>query len=141
MPRNAYGNGKQQKRCKHGVKELRQVAGIVQVQLLHALQGNLSQARHVHVIAETRQVVMAAQTLVDEVYGKKAVSGEVTIGKGDASTKYDVDYADVAKLAEIDAGNITEITVTNAKIATVKYTKSGKTCTYTAGAADPYSFN
>ena len=93
------------------------------------------------IIAETRQVVMAAQTLVDEVYGKKAVSGEVTIGKGDASTKYDVDYADVAKLAEIDAGNITEITVTNAKIATVKYTKSGKTCTYTAGAADPYSFN
>lgn len=53
MPRNAYGNGKQQKRCKHGVKELRQVAGIVQVQLLHALQGNLSQARHVHVIGRT----------------------------------------------------------------------------------------
>lgn len=40
-------------RCKHGVKELRQVAGIVQVQLLHALQGNLSQARHAHVIGRT----------------------------------------------------------------------------------------
>ena len=29
------------------------MAGIVQVQLLHALQGNLSQARHAHVIGRT----------------------------------------------------------------------------------------
>lgn len=116
------------------------ILAILAALLVPALTGYIDKAKEKNVIAETRQVVMAAQTLVDEAYGKKAVSGEVTIGKGDASTKYDVDYADVAKLAEIDVGNITEITVTNAKIATVKYTKSGKTCTYTAGAADPYSF-
>lgn len=116
------------------------ILAILAALLVPALTGYIDKAKEKNVIAETRQVVMAAQTLVDEAYGKKAVSEAVTIGKGDASTKYDVDYADVAKLAEIDEGNITLITVTDAKIATVKYTKAGKTCTYTAGAADPYSF-
>ena len=71
LPRDAHGNAEQQKRRKYGVKELRQVGGIVQIQLLHALHGNLGQARHAHIVggahAEAHDFVVDAlpQVLFD----------------------------------------------------------------------------
>lgn len=80
---------------------------------------------------------MAAQTLTDEAYAKKDVNGTVEYGDGK-----DVTQAAVADLAEVTAGNITSVTIQNAKVTGVTYTKKGKTCTYTTEAGkEKYSVN
>ena len=43
-----YADAEQQQRREHGVEKLRQVGGIVQIQLLDALCGQLGQPRHLH---------------------------------------------------------------------------------------------
>ena len=48
------------------------ILAILAALLVPALTGYIDKAREKQVIAETRQVVMAAQTLVDEEYGKDA---------------------------------------------------------------------
>lgn len=105
------------------------ILAILAALLIPALTGYIDKAKNKSLVAETRQVVMAAQTLVDEAYGKKDVGEKVTIGNG---ATFNVDYADVAELAEVTAANITSIALddTGTKIATVEYTKGNKTCTY-----------
>lgn len=114
------------------------ILAILAALLVPALTGYIDRAKDKSVIAETRQVVMAAQTLADEAYGKMAVNATITAGdSGDVTIK----FSDVKTLAEV-GGEIKAITFDNtnkSKIATVKYEAKGKTCTYTAGAADPYS--
>lgn len=114
------------------------ILAILAALLVPALTGYIDRAKDKSVIAETRQVVMAAQTLADEAYGKMAVNAEITAGAtGDVTIK----FSDVKTLAEVggDIKDITFDTTNKSKIATVKYEAKGKTCTYTAGAADPYS--
>ena len=50
------------------------ILAILAALLVPALTGYIDKAKEKNVIAETRQVVMAAQTLVDEVYGKKLLA-------------------------------------------------------------------
>lgn len=98
------------------------ILAILAALLVPALTGYIDKARDKQIIAETRQAVMAAQTLVDEAYGE---SGE------DVSAT-DIDTDDIKELAEVpDAATVT-ITITSNKIATLEYTNSGKKCTYTA---------
>ena len=102
------------------------ILAILAALLIPALTGYIDRAKEKNVIAETRQVVMAAQTLYDEAYGNSNTAP--TFDKTN-----DIKYEDVAKLAEVK-GTIDEITMgtgTNANtIGTVKYTHNNKTCTY-----------
>ena len=95
------------------------ILAILAALLVPALTGYIDKAKNQSIIAETRQVVMAAQTLADEAYGKKDVGVEITYGDTG-----DIKAADILALAEAKGtiGNITTLT----------YTAKGKTCTYTA---------
>lgn len=100
------------------------ILAILAALLIPALTGYIDKAKQKQIIAETRQVVMAAQTLVDEAYGTKDVGATITVGKTDSDT---VKIDDVAKLAEVK-GTINSVTVGKIgdvpnKITQVEYTK------------------
>ena len=118
------------------------ILAILAALLIPALTGYIDKAKQKQIIAETRQVVMAAQTLVDEAYGTKDVGATLTVGSADSDT---VKIADVAKLAEVKGtiGNVTVGTIGNVpnKITKVEYTNNGKKCTFTASDTDRGSYN
>ena len=104
------------------------ILAILAALLIPALTGYINKAKDKQIIAETRQTVMAAQTLVDEAYAKADVGADtVKVGDGQAVTK-----SEIAKLAEVDEKNIGDVTVEKGKVTVLKYTKSGKECTYQA---------
>ena len=109
------------------------ILAILAALLIPALTGYIDKAKRKSIVAETRQVVMAAQTLADEAYGKTDIGSNGTISFGDGSNGT-IKKDDVKKLAEVD-GTIGTITI-GAKgeqtgiITVVEYTNNGKTCTY-----------
>lgn len=116
------------------------ILAILAALLIPALTGYIDKSKEKSIVAETRQVVMAAQTLVDESYGTKVEGTAVKVGT-DAAT-VDVTYQQIADLAEVKVGCITEVKlntatagtdeITGTKVASVKYTKNGRLCTYDA---------
>ena len=97
------------------------VLAILAALLIPALTGYIDRAKEKSVIAETRQCVMAAQTLADEAYGNVAAGTAVT-----------VDAGKVATLAEV-SGTVSDIKfdgTNKSKITGLKYTKGTKVCTY-----------
>lgn len=100
------------------------ILAILAALLIPALTGYIDKAKQKQIIAETRQVVMAAQTLVDEAYGTKDVGDAITVGKTNSDT---VKIDDVAKLAEvkgtINSVNVGKIGDVPNKITQVEYTK------------------
>ena len=112
------------------------ILAILAALLVPALTGYIDRAKKKSIIAETRQTVMAAQTLVDEAYAKAKVDAD-TVKVEDDTTVTDftgrtkILKSDIAELAEVPEGNIDEVQVTKGKITLLKYSKSGKTCTYT----------
>lgn len=121
------------------------ILAILAALLIPALTGYINKAKEKQITAETRQVVMAAQTLVDEYYGEqpvgtitadKTIDGTNDLGSGASVVK----LSDIAELAEVPAANITSIIVGGTGdmvgiIKEVKYTKDNKTCTYTKSSA------
>ena len=102
------------------------ILAILAALLIPALTGYIDRAKRKSIVAETRQAVMAAQTLVDEAYAKADVGADtVKVGTGEAVT---VDQ--ITALAEVK-GTIGTVTVENGVVKSLEYTKSGKTCTYT----------
>ena len=118
------------------------ILAILAALLIPALTGYIDKAKQKQIIAETRQVVMAAQTLVDEAYGTKNVGATITVSSTtDATVKID----DVAKLAEVK-GTINSVTVGKIgdvpnKITKVEDTNNGKKCTFTASDSDQGSYD
>ena len=118
------------------------ILAILAALLIPALTGYIDKAKQKQIIAETHQVVMAAQTLVDEAYGTKNVGATITVSSTtDATVKID----DVAKLAEVK-GTINSVTVGKIgdvpnKITKVEYTNNGKKCTFTASDSDQGSYD
>ena len=126
------------------------ILAILAALLIPALTGYIDKAKEKSIIAETRSVVMAAQTLVDEAYATKSVGGTITI----AASSADVTFGAIEKLAEVK-GNVSAVTVYPAtekgsdnkdvatnktgKIKTLTYTNGSKTSTYTESASDQYS--
>lgn len=104
------------------------ILAILAALLIPALTGYIDKAKNKDIIAETRQTVMAAQTLVDEAYAKADVGADTVKVNGETGT---VKVSDIAALAEVK-GDIGTVTVTNGKVTVLEYTKSGKTCTYKA---------
>lgn len=103
------------------------ILAILAALLIPALTGYIDKAKNKQIVAQTRQAVMAAQTLADEDYGVGVTpawnSGRVT--------------ADAIKdLAEVN-GTISGVTFsTKHAVATLTYSDGTKTCTYTAGDTD-----
>lgn len=105
------------------------ILAILAALLIPALTGYIDRAKEKDIIAETRQTVMAAQTLVDEAYAKEDIkSDKITVGDATAT----INKADVAELAEVK-GTIGDVTVNTGKVKKLEYTKNGKTCTYENG--------
>ena len=112
------------------------ILAILAALLIPALTGYINKAKEKSIVAETRQAVMAAQTLVDEAYGKldlTAADDAIEIGTGAVEGKTVVKISDIATLAEVKEANITSATVKAGKVTGLVYTNDGKTCTYTAG--------
>ena len=112
------------------------ILAILAALLLPALTGYINKAKENSITAETRQAVMAAQTLVDEAYGKLDLTASpdaIEISKDEVKGKVVVKISDIATLAEVKADAIKSAVVSNGKVESLVYTNDGKTCTYTAG--------
>ena len=98
------------------------ILAILAALLIPALTGYIDKAKEKNVIAETRQIVMAAQTIYDEAYGAKT-----TVDTGNLK------MSDVAKLSEVKITKDSDkINVADGKVAYVKHVSSnGKTAYYT----------
>lgn len=113
------------------------ILAILAALLVPALTGYIDRAKKKSVIAETRQAVMAAQTLVDEAYTKVDVGVAITVGSGDSDI---VKLADIKALAEVK-GNVTDVTLYSVtekkdapnKVKTLTYENGTYTCTYNPG--------
>lgn len=113
------------------------ILAILAALLIPALTGYIDKAKEKSIIAETRQVVMAAQTVLDEQYGKTALDATVTYTfdktdktSSEANGAIKLSQEEIATLAEVTKTNITNITAADGIITKVEYTTSGKTCTY-----------
>lgn len=111
------------------------ILAILAALLIPALTGYIDKAKEKSITAETRQTVMAAQTITDEVYADASTPTDAsgittwqTTGTNPKLTK-----ANVAKLAEVDADYIGDLTIKDGKVTKLVYTdkKINKTCTYT----------
>lgn len=104
------------------------ILAILAALLIPALTGYIDKAHEKQIIAETRQCVMAAQTIYDENYGNgKELSDTMANG-----THWDDSWTDEVKtLAEV-TGTIKAVTVSSNKIATLVYQQNGKSlfCKY-----------
>lgn len=105
------------------------ILAILAALLIPALTGYIDKAKEKQIIAETRQCVMAAQTIADEI------TGPLEAGKYADAAAVAAKKSDIAKLAEVKEANIGNITVNNGKIESLVYTSGDKTCTYTAATA------
>lgn len=110
------------------------ILAILAALLVPALTGYIDKAKEKAIIAETRQCVMAAQTLADESYGTKAIGGTITFAAGDrpeTNATADIYAGEIENLAEVN-GTITAVTFEVSTIKTLVYQgTNGKTCTYT----------
>lgn len=89
------------------------ILAILAALLIPALTGYINRAKQKQIVAETRQCVMAAQTLADEYYAKN--SSNPTFGSADSDKiklKDIQDLADTKKAptsAKSEGGKITEL--------------------------------
>lgn len=107
------------------------ILAILAALLIPALTGYIDKAKEKQIVAETRQIVMAAQTILDEKYGEASVGESVTIGTADIE--------EIKNLAELEnltwadspaAENNVNITISDTKISTVEYWAHGLKCKY-----------
>lgn len=111
------------------------ILAILAALLIPALTGYIDKAKRKSIVSETRQTVMAAQTLVDEAYAhntKTTITITVAAADTDEAT---ITTGDILKLAET-SGSITTAPTVNSegKVTSLEYINGGKKCTYTAGA-------
>ncbi len=115
------------------------ILAILAALLIPALTGYIDKARRKSVVAETRQVVMAAQSLIDEQYAKSetfasntiiTVDDKATTSSIDSEGNITLAKKDIVELSET-TGDIGSITIsTKGKVETLQYTKGTKVCTY-----------
>lgn len=115
------------------------ILAILAALLIPALTGYIDKAKDKQIIAETRQAVMAAQTLADEVYAKGKTPAYDNATSEPASVDADKVYLyKIRELGEV-TGNITELTIAEGKITKLVYVQNDKTCTYTKGDTTEYT--
>ena len=102
------------------------ILAILAALLIPALTGYIDRAKEKNVIAETRQAVMAAQTLYDEAYAGVAKNGKVT-------TPTDTEILKLAELTgkgTLGTGDTDKVQFKDNKVSHLVYTHNGVTCTY-----------
>lgn len=109
------------------------ILAILAALLVPALTGYIDRANEQKIVAETRQVVMAAQTVASEKYAEGATivdaSGNIT----------EESSAEILTLAELTGkGRISNVTVTNGSVEALTWTHTGqtKTCSYSKTTGD-----
>ncbi len=103
------------------------ILAILAALLIPSLTGYIDKAKEKALIAQTRQAVMAAQTVIDEEYA---------IGKVEKlQTSYEISGSEIYELAELSGrGTISGIKLENGKIVEMVWTpKTGEACTYLYG--------
>lgn len=112
------------------------ILAILAALLIPALTGYIDKAKEKQLIAETRQVVMAVQTIADEEYAKLDKGVEInsaTIGDttGVTNNALTIKADDVKALAEVTV-TATDCTIemSKSKVSKVVYTKGNQKCTY-----------
>ena len=93
------------------------ILAILAALLIPALTGYIDKAKQKKVVAETRQCVMAAQTIYDESYGK---DGSTTVPDANA----------IKSLAEV-SGTVSNVEVKENVISKLTYSDGSHSCTYT----------
>lgn len=107
------------------------ILAILAALLIPALTGYIDKARKESIVAETRQVVMAAQTEISEAYGQ----GVKSVSWSDTNTATASTVSEIAKLAELNKDNIKTIEYNaTGKVTKVVYENNGWKCTYTDNA-------
>lgn len=110
------------------------ILAILAALLVPALTGYIDKAKEKQIIAETRQAVMAAQTIADEAYAE---------GKNDTTNASDLNTdagladgtSELKKLADVPSGStIDSIEVTGGKITKLAYARSNKKYEYSIDA-------
>lgn len=101
------------------------ILAILAALLIPTLTGYIDRAKEKNVIAETRQCVMAAQTLYDEAYANVKKNGTADIPTD----------AEILKLAELTGkGKLgtdkDKVAFDGNKVSQLVYTHNGVTCTY-----------
>lgn len=96
------------------------ILAILAALLIPALTGYINKAKEKRIVAETRQCVMAAQTLYDEAYGVNS-----------NATKADVKDDELKALAEVK-GTVSglDIDSTSHKVSALTYTSGKDKCVY-----------
>ena len=123
------------------------ILAILAALLIPALTGYIDKAKNKSVVAETRQIVMAAQTLIDEQYAKvdtASLNTSVTVDSsntaktGVATGAVTLAKTDIVALSEVTGGTYpTTITIdAKGKITELEYTNGTKKCTYKPAAKD-----
>lgn len=108
------------------------ILAILAALLIPALTGYIDKAKEKSITAETRQAVMAAQTLVDEEYAK-ATEGSNSITGLQTGDDKPFTAEKIGKLAEVPANNIKSVTVDGyGKVTGLVYEDESvkKQCTY-----------
>lgn len=103
------------------------ILAILAALLIPALTGYIDKAKEKNIIAETRQAVMAAQTLADEEYAIGTADDDIETKLNDKNGQV------IQNLGEVK-GTISGITVDGGKVTTLTYA-NGKTCVYTNNAS------
>lgn len=106
------------------------ILAILAALLIPALTGYIDKAKQKRIVAETRQCVMAAQTLYDEAYGKNS-SADEAYGKNSSATEENVKTDELKKLAEVK-GDISGLAIdgTSHKVSALTYTSGSDKCVY-----------
>ncbi len=114
------------------------ILAILAALLVPALTGYIDRANNEKIIAETRQAVMAAQTIASEEYAKnvKSLSAGTSVNSNGSSVTY---TSAIAALGEVK-GTISEVVVTEGKVTKLVYSNT-KTCTYTASSDSAGSYS
>lgn len=113
------------------------ILAILAALLIPALTGYIDKAKEKSIVAETRQAVMATQTLADEIYGTQDLGSTVAISvvanDTDATSAKDNEITTkaIADLAEVTPANIISATIKGGKVEKLVYCRNGRTCTYT----------
>ena len=106
------------------------IIGSLAALLIPALTGYIDRAKRKSIVAETRQAVMAAQTISDEDYAKDKAT--------DATAKTELSETEITeatKLSEVK-GTIKRVALKDGKVTVLVYNHDKKTCTYTKDATD-----
>ena len=108
------------------------ILAILAALLIPALTGYIDKAKEKQIVAETRQIVMAAQTVLDEKYAKENVGASVTIEATDADKiKALSEVSELTIVNNLNADGQVKITVANAKVTEVEYKARDLKCKYT----------